>query len=145
LAEDKRTVLSFPLLTDGNNGVYITGATTCLYTKNIWIGNVASKVDTTTYINGNIYINDTSESGKIHFPHPDNVLISGNKTLAAYIGDVASGKVSSVEIVAPTATFATSAGKLGPKGGAGLGEGSATQPVYFKDGIPVACTETFAT
>jgi hypothetical protein len=65
------------------NGLYIFGASTCLYTDNIWIGrnsaeggSQGSKV-TTTRMNGNIHINANNDKGLIYFPDPERIVVRG--------------------------------------------------------------------
>lgn len=131
------------------NGLYITGAATCLYTKEIWIGRNdkegtdATNELTTTYFNGQIYLNANNPDGKIYFPSPERIIVSGDAySLAQYIKDAAEGKVTGIAVTATSAAYASTAYCLvDSHGGNKTDVGSSTQPVYFDtSGRPVACT-----
>jgi hypothetical protein len=84
-----------------------------MYTKENWIGRTDGR--TTTYLNGNIYLNDTSESGFIYFPHPDNIRVGkgGAQTLAQYIANEFTSNTSgdtAVNFIANSAKWADAAG-----------------------------------
>lgn len=166
----KRLVLSFATLSNGKKSLEITGAQTCIYTEDIWIGFTKAQagdsdtdayVLTNTYLNGNISINATSETGMVHFPHPNNITAGSkwdaeqgkwvDQTLAEYIAKQLTGESAPVEFIANTAKYATEAGlaskakTLVNTDSQALGVGTSSKPVYFSNGVPVACTETFAT
>lgn len=123
------------------NAFYLHGAGTVMWTKYNWIGLTGG--ETTTYINGNIYINDTSTDGKIHFPHPNNIMAGYyngvEQTLAEYIARQFTGENAPVQFVANSANLATEALALSQSKGSKYSVGGKTKPVYFSNGIPVEC------
>jgi hypothetical protein len=123
------------------HGLYLEGAAVCLYTKENWIGRTGG--ETTTYINGNIYINDTSADGKIHFPHPNNIMAGYyngvEQTLAQYIARQFTGESAPVEFIANNAQLAKEALALSSSQGKKYSKGNSTKPVYFVNGVPVEC------
>ena len=123
------------------NAFYIHGAGTIMWTKYNWIG--LWDGSTTTYLNGNIYINDTSADGKIHFPHPNNIMAGyyngAEQTLAEYIARQFTGESAPIQFVANSAHLATEALALSQSKGSKYSVGGSTKPVYFSNGIPVEC------
>jgi hypothetical protein len=133
------------------NGLYIFGASTCLYTDNIWIGRNNAEggsqgsTVTTTRMNGNIHINANNDKGLIYFPDPERIVVRGETyTLAQYITDAAQGNIKEIKVTASTSLFATNACYL-VQTDQKTKYDSEEKPVHFKDGMPVAFTETFAT
>jgi hypothetical protein len=120
------------------NGILFGGAGTVLWTEYNWIGKKDGT--TTTYLNGNIHINATSDSGKIYFPHPNDVIVGSNsQTLAQYIASEFTGEKPNVNFVANSAKWADKARIAEKLIAEGYNLGSKTQPVYFVNGVPVLC------
>ena len=122
------------------NGILFGGAGTVLWTEYNWIGK--SDGTTTTYLNGNIHINATSDSGNIYFPHPNHIIVGGSQTLAQYIASAFTGDDNN----APTVNFVANSAKWAEKAKVaenlvsdGYSLGSVTRPVYFVDGVPTLC------
>ena len=157
---DLRTTMKFTSLgsKDANgvwqykyNGLYIFGASTCLYTGNIWIGRNDTEGGsegtgvTNTYMNGNIRVNANNDKGLIYFPDPSRIVVRGDTyTLAQYITEAAAGQITGIEVTASTSLFATNACYL-VKTDKTTKYDSEGKPVHFSNGVPVACSDTFAT
>jgi hypothetical protein len=129
--DSKKVRMYFGALSNGTYGIYLTGATTCLYTTDIWLGFPAGYEGnpvTNTIVNGNFTINATSVDQMVTFPAPERIKVSSTETLEAYVARVAAGKgESEIEVVAPSANFATTAYCLvDSKGGAKTYIGSDT-------------------
>ena len=80
------------------------------------------------------------ENGLFIYPTTTLEAIAGSNTLrenfVQKIGDTMTGPLQSTGFIGPLTGNATSADKLNTD------NGSASNPVYFKNGVPVACTGT---